>query len=83
MSHNGVVIRLNRSTEADAKLHGAAELLSALAFDHRLAIARALQSGSTGDISSGTSKEICVRDRASMGSPGFGLGGPSMPGPPE
>lgn len=46
MSHNGVVIRLNRSTEADAKLHGVAELLSALAFDHPLAIARALQSGS-------------------------------------
>lgn len=46
MGHNGVIIRLNRSTEADAKLHGAAELLSALASDHRLLITKALQSGS-------------------------------------
>ncbi|WP_180898361.1 ArsR/SmtB family transcription factor [Martelella soudanensis] len=46
MGNTGVVIRLNTSSEADAKLLGAAELLSALAFDHRLLIARALQSGS-------------------------------------
>lgn len=45
MQYTGAVIPLKPAVETDACFFSAAELLRTLAFDHRLTIARALQTG--------------------------------------